>query len=67
MKDPEWDFVAFNKDSLQKLLNNEIYKKVYDLNEFFIKEDGYLYPMSIYAKGIPYPENSPRSIISSAI
>ena len=51
VKDPEWDFVAFNKDSLQKLLNNEIYKKVYDLNEFFIKEDGYLYPMSIYAKG----------------
>lgn len=51
VKDPEWDFVAFNKDSLQKLLNNEMYKKVYDLNEFFIKEDGYLYPMSIYAKG----------------
>ena len=51
VKDPEWDFVAFNKDSLQKLLNNEAYKKVYDLNEFFIKEDRYLYPMSIYAKG----------------
>ena len=51
VKDPEWDFVAFNKDSLQKLLNNEAYKKVYDLNEFFIKEDGYLYPMSIYVKG----------------
>ena len=51
VKDPEWDFVAFNKDSLQKLLNNEMYKKVYDLNEFFIKEDRYLYPMSIYAKG----------------
>ena len=28
-----------------------MYKKVYDLNEFFIKEDGYLYPMSIYVKG----------------
>ena len=51
VKAPEWDFVAFNKDSLQKLLNNEAYKKVYDLNEFFIKEEGYLYPMSIYAKG----------------
>ena len=51
VKAPEWDFVAFSKDSLQKLLNNEIYKKVDDLNEFFIKEDGYLYPMGIYAKG----------------
>ena len=48
-KAPEWDFAAFNQDSLQKILKNKIYKRVDDL-QGFLKEGSDLYPIESYGE-----------------